>query len=140
MNKTKIRSILDSDKYLIKWLVNYLKLPTGNMDVAVCSKENKVAFLTSAKNLCKPLIVKDVFIEDNGICEDNNFCLNTLCAFNKNDKESFAAAMDLPKEETDFDALVKLCEKINFELLPEHMDFTKPVMYFRTPFIEWVKD
>lgn len=140
MNKTKIKSISYPDKYLIKWLVNYLKLPKSNISVALCSKQNRVAFLTYAGDKHKILTVKDVLTNDNGICTDSSFCLNTLCPFNKNDKESFAAAMNLPKEETDFDALVKLFEKINNELLPEHTDFTKPIMYFKTPFIEWVKD
>lgn len=102
-------------------------------------KQGKVAFLTHAGNLRKTLSINDVFIEDNGICNDTDFCLNTSCPHNRNNKENFAAAMNIPKKETDFDSLVKLCNEINDELLPEHKDFTSSIMLFETPFLEWVK-
>lgn len=124
--------------YSTKWLVNYLKLESCTMNVAICSKQGKVAFLSPKRNIRKTLSIHCVFIDDNGICSDTNFCLNTSCPHNRNNKENFAAAMNIPKKETDFDSLVKLCNEINDELLPEHEDFTSSIMLFATPFLEWV--
>lgn len=52
-NKTMINT--NSNKYIIKWLVNYLKLESCNINVAICSKQGKVAFLSPKGNIRKTL-------------------------------------------------------------------------------------
>lgn len=130
----------DIEKYQIKWLVNFLETTSGKMSIAICSKENKTAFLTSTKDYIKPMIVHDVFIEDNGICEDSNFCLNTNCKCNENNLDKFAAAMRMPKSEIDFDALVKRCNEINVLLKDDFLDHGDGgITYFEKPYLAWVK-
>lgn len=82
------------------------------MNVAICSKQCKVAFLSPKGNLHKILSINDVLIDDNSICKDTNLCLNISCPHNRNNKASFAAAMNIPKKEINFASLVKLCNEI----------------------------
>lgn len=124
--------------YNILWVVNFLETSKGNMSIALCSKECKTAFLTSAKDQLKPLIVQDVIIGDNGICEDSSFCLNTSCQHNDNNLDKFAAAMRMPKNEIDFDALVQRCNEINEHIQDEFNDYTPgSLKLFEKPYLAW---
>lgn len=132
-------NVLDNIKsFNILWLVNFLETTKGNLSVAVCSKEYKTAFLTSANDQIKPLIVQDVIINDDGICEDSSFCLNTTCPHNENNLDKFAAVLKIPKNEINFDALVQRCKEINKYISNEFKDYTPGCLkVFERPYLAW---
>ena len=126
------------EMYNILWLVNYLETQKGNLSVALCSKECKTAFITTANDELKPMIVQDVIINENSICEDSSFCLNIGCQHNDNNPDNFAAAMKIPVEDVEFDALVQRCQEINEYTQDEFNDYTHgSLKLFEKPYLAW---
>ena len=132
-------NVLENIKsFNILWLVNFLETSKGNLSIAVCSKECKTAFITSANDELKPLIVQDVIINEDSICEDSSFCLNTSCQHNENTCDKFAAAMRIPNDEINFDALVQRCQEINEYIQNEFDDYTLgTIKVFERPYLAW---
>lgn len=127
-----------TEMYNILWLVNYLETPKGNLSIAICSKECKTAFITPANDELKPLIVQDVIINENSICEDSSFCLNINCQHNDNNSDKFAAAMKIPVEDIEFDALVQRCQEINEYIQHEFDDYALgTIKLFEKPYLAW---
>ena len=138
ISKTKNINFLKPETYQIKWLCNFLETSKGNMSIEICSKQKKTAFLTTANDNLKPLIIQDVIINESGICEDSKFCLNVDCEYNFNSHDDFAAAMNMPRNEIDFNALVKRCKEIDDLLLPEFIDFDMYcISIFEKPYLAW---
>lgn len=125
-------SELDFKKYDICWLVNFLETNQGGINFGMCLKDNRVAFMDSASNVMKPFIVRDVFIEDNGICEDSRFCLDLECEHNKNTPEQYikAKGMDIA-DITEWDALQERINEINQFILDEDIKLQNDgILYF----------
>ena len=131
-------SELDFKKYDICWLVNLLETNQGGVNFGVCLKNNRVAFMDSASNVMKPFIVRDVFIEDNGICEDSRFCLNLNCEHNRNTPEQYikAKGMDLA-DITGWDALQERINEINQFIHEEEIKLQNDgILYFENAAIK----
>lgn len=131
----------DFKRYDICWLVNFLKAGQGGVNFGICMKDKRVAFMDSASNVMKPFIVNDVFIGDDGICEDSRFCLNLNCEHNRNTPEQYIKAKGMDTEDiTGWDALQERINGINQFIHEENIKlqnngnlyFEKPVMIFKS--------
>lgn len=131
-------SELDFKKYNICWLVNLLETDQGGVNFGICLKDNRVAFMDSASNVIKPFIVRDVFIEDNGICEDSRFCLNLECEHNKNTPEQYIKAKRMDLEDiTGWDTLQERINEINQFIQEEDIKMQHDgILYFEKAVIE----
>lgn len=128
----------DLKQYNICWLVNLLETNQGGVNFGICLKDNRVAFMDPASNVMKPFIVNDVFIEDNGICEDYRFCLNLECEHNKNTPEQYIKAKGLnPADITGWDALQKRINEINQFIQEKDIKLQQDgILYFENAGIE----
>ena len=102
-------------RYSICWLINFLKTESSGINFGICMKEKRIAFMEPADNYLKPMIVNDVYIEDDNTCEDNTFCLNTSCEHNNNTPEQFMKAKNLEPEDLPegWERLLTNIEKLN---------------------------
>lgn len=125
-------SELDFTRYDICWLVNFLKAGHGGVNFGICLKDKRVAFMDSASNVMKPFIVNDVFIGDDGICEDSRFCLNLNCEHNQNTPEQYIKAKGMDLEDiTGWDALQELINDINRFIHEENIKLQNDgILYF----------
>ena len=131
----------DFKQYNICWLVNFLKTDQGGVNFGICMKDKRVAFMDSASNVMKPFIVNDVFIGDDGICEDSRFCLNMNCEHNRNTPEQYIKAKGMDTEDIiGWDALQERINGINQFIHEKNIKlqnkgklyFEKPVMMFKS--------
>jgi hypothetical protein len=130
----------DFKKYNICWLVNFLKTDKGGINFGVCMKEQRVAFMDPASNVMKPFIVNDVFIGDNGICEDSRFCLNMNCEHNNNTPEQYieAKGLDIKDFPEGLDRLQSNIADINQIIHEEKIKLQNDgMLYFELPVVTW---
>lgn len=122
----------DFKRFDICWLVNFLKTDKGGVNFGICMKEQRVAFMDPASNVMKPFIVNDVFIGDDGICEDSRFCLNLNCEHNQNTPEQYIKAKGMDLEDiTGWDALQELINDINRFIHEENIKLQNDgILYF----------
>ena len=128
----------DFKRYDICWLVNFLKAGQGGVNFGICMKDKRVAFMDSASNVMKPFIVNDVFIGDDGICEDSRFCLNLNCEHNRNTPEQYIKAKGMDTEDiTGWDALQERINEINQFIHEEDIKLQNDgILYFENAAIK----
>lgn len=128
----------DFERYNICWLVNFLKTNDKGVSFGICMKDKRVAFMDPAANTMKPFIINDVFIGDDGICEDNQYCLNLNCEYNQNTPEQYIKAKGMDMEDiTGWDALQNRINEINQFIREENIKLQQDgILYFEKPVIE----
>lgn len=126
----------------IKWFVNALNIGKSTLNIALCEHTNQIAFMDNKP--LKPMIVRDVNIFSDGICQDTDFCLCLSCEYNHNNYKKYSKAIQDKKGEITlklFKSLVKRAKELTKEIHNEfkEIDFDS-ITYFDIPFMKFTKN
>ncbi|WP_048190707.1 hypothetical protein [Methanobacterium sp. SMA-27] len=128
-------------RYDICWLINFLKTESCGVNIGICMKKRRIAFIEPSNDYLKPIIVKDVYIDEDNTCEENKFCLNTQCQHNNNTPEQFMKAknIDYADYPEGWDNLLFNIEKMNQIIEESPIILQEDNLYFELPVIQWQK-